>query len=101
MRTKFINIPENDIHIGKWWNYLVKFIIPVVCVVMLIWNTKNLLTGENPMDIFAVESLGTLLFQLAIYAVVAILLTKTVNEHTTHKYYNGETYPDIPKEHAE
>ena len=101
MRTKFINIPENDIHIGKWWNYLVKFIIPVVCVVMLIWNTKNLLTGENPMDIFAVESLGTLLFQLAIYAAVAILLTKTVNKHTTHKYYNGETYPDIPKEHAE
>ncbi len=99
MRRNFINIPENDIYVGKWWNHLLKYIIPAICVIMLAWNVMGLMAGDNVMNIFAVESLGTLLLQLAIYAAVAIALTSTVNKRTVNKYYNGETYPEIPKEH--
>lgn len=99
MRQSFVNIPENDLYIGKWWNYLVKFIIPAICVIMLIWNTLGLLAGDEVMNIFAAESLGTLLFQLVLYTAAAFALTNIVNKRTVNKYYNGEAYPDIPKEH--
>ncbi len=33
----------SDFKIGKWWNYMVKFVIPVVLIVLLAVNTVNLI----------------------------------------------------------
>lgn len=29
---------QSDFSVGKWWNYLIKFFVPIVLIVIMIWN---------------------------------------------------------------
>ncbi len=96
-RSTFINIPENELHCGKWWDILVKFVAPITAIVLIVWSFTGLLKGENPWNIFAVESAGTLLLQLGLYVVLSMILAGFINKSKTQQsYYNGKTFPDIP-----
>lgn len=99
VRETFINIPENELHCGKWWTWQLKFIAPGLSLFMVLWCIKGYLGKENMWSIFEVESFATLMVQLAIYLVVAVALSGLANKYTKHKYYNGKSYPEIPKEH--
>ena len=45
-RSELLNSRWNDIHIGKWWEYVVRYLIPLQFVVLLLWFSFDTLTQE-------------------------------------------------------
>lgn len=64
-RKKLINLKDNDFNIGPWFDYVVKFLIPVEAFILLFWWLYQSI-GWNPKgwyNPFNAESMGTCLFQ--------------------------------------
>ncbi len=86
-REDFINIPSSDIRIGKWWDYIMYFVLAEAVILMGWWmyqaiNFEDLGATFTPFSSFNV---GTLLVQWAIALVIFILLNpklagKTLDE---------------------
>ena len=105
-RNNFINIPENDLYCGKWWEIAVKYLAPIVSIVLIVWCLApfgwGYIGADNMWDFFAVESFATLVGQLLIWLVIAFIFANIINKNDKQKvYYNGETFPDIPEEYDE
>lgn len=103
-RSKFINIPENEFHCGSWWDICVKFIAPIVALVLIVWCLApfgwGYIGADNMWNFFQVESFLTLVVQLLIYLAISLILAKYVNDSKKQKvYYNGSTFPEIPEEY--
>ena len=101
MRTKYINIPENELNVGKWWDVCIKFIAPIMMGAMLIWETVNSIVYEeqwwNPL---LPTSTGTFLAQVALLAIIVICFNKKLASTIKHRYIDaGDPYPEIPPEH--
>jgi NSS family neurotransmitter:Na+ symporter len=77
-RTNIINGFGSDIKIGKWYNVVITYLVPVEVTVLLLWWLISSTTWDpewwNP---FHTENLGTCLFQWAIVLSLFILLNKT------------------------
>jgi len=74
-RTQLINTEGNDIAAGKWFNYIVMFLIPVEFVLLIGWWSWQAVSTYDPegwWNPFRVFSLGTCLFQWML-AIVAFL----------------------------
>ena len=102
IRKNLINIPENDLYVGKWWSYCIKYITPAICIIMIAWWTIQSFSWYEGADIWnplESASLGTWLAQATLYIVVAIFISKTINKETENVYFDGESYPPIPEEH--
>ncbi|HOI30579.1 MAG TPA: sodium-dependent transporter [Melioribacteraceae bacterium] len=76
-RIDFINGEGSDIFIGKWYNYIIKYLVPVQVVILLSWWLISSTTWDpewwNP---FHVENLGTCLAQWFLAISVFVLLNK-------------------------
>lgn len=98
MRTQLIN-PVSDIKANRSFNFLAGRFVPVLIgVVMIAWCIKAIGWDDNWWNPFRVSSLGTMLFQWAIVFVISIALNKVINRSIKHRYFNGETFDDIPDE---
>jgi len=76
-RTQLINTQGNDIAIGKWFNYIVMFLIPIEFVLLIGWWSWQAVTSYDPegwWNPFRVFSLGTCLLQWAIAIAVFFLM---------------------------
>ncbi|GAB4365350.1 MAG: sodium-dependent transporter [Calditrichia bacterium] len=76
-RDTVVNINEKDIRVGGWFDYILKFFIPVEAFVLLVWWLYRAV-GWNPggwYNPFGAETLGTCLFQW----MLAIVLLLTLN----------------------
>jgi NSS family neurotransmitter:Na+ symporter len=77
-RTEIINGFGSDIKIGKWYNVVITFLIPIEFTVLLLWWLISSTTWDpewwNP---FHPENLGTCLAQWFIILSVFFLLNKT------------------------
>lgn len=75
-RQELIEPAANDLPIGKWFDVLIKYVIPIEFAVMIVWWLYQATISDpqwwNP---FAVFTLGTCVFQWG----VAILLFKLAN----------------------
>jgi len=84
-RKKLINQIGNDINVGKWYEYLIKYIVPLEFIVLIIWWFWQAIGWSKEPDTapwwhpFGAGSLGTCLFQWAIVIVLLIILNKTIN----------------------
>lgn len=76
-RTSVINSFGSDIQIGKWFNFVLKFLIPLQAIVLLLWWLISSLNWDpdwlNP---FHLENAGTCLFQWGIALLIFIILNK-------------------------
>ena len=76
-RTEIINGIGSDVKIGKWYNFVIKFLIPLEAVFLLLWWLISSTTWDpqwwNP---FHAENLGTCLFQWFIVLTTFVLLNK-------------------------
>ncbi len=76
-RTDLINGDSSDIKIGKWYNFIIKYLIPFQAILLLSWWLISSVSWDsewwNP---FHVENAGTCIFQWSIVLFVFILLNK-------------------------
>ena len=86
-RKEFINGSGSDVKIGKWYNYIIGFFIPVQVVILILWWLISSVSWDpewwNP---FHAENAGTAIFQWAIALTVLIsinkyIVNKTLNEN--------------------
>lgn len=102
IRDNYINIPENELYVGAWWDVCVKFVAPAVIVIMIGWWTIQSIswypdTWWNPFETY---SMGTFFVQAGIYALIAFIFNNAIANSVKNKYFNGESYPPIPEEHS-
>ncbi len=76
-RTDLINGDSSDIKIGKWYNFIIKYLIPFQAILLLSWWLISSVSWDsewwNP---FHAENAGTCIFQWSIVLFVFILLNK-------------------------
>jgi len=77
-REKVINDEGSDIKIGKWYDVMMKYVVPLQAVVLIVWWLVSSVSWDaewwNP---FHIENAGTVLFQWGL--VIAVLLF--INKH--------------------
>jgi NSS family neurotransmitter:Na+ symporter len=79
-RQNFINVVSGDIKAGFWFDYLLKYFIPIEATVLIVWWLYRSI-GWNPhgwYNPFQTDSLGTCIFQWAIAIAVLILLNGVI-----------------------
>ena len=79
-RHNFINVVSGDLKIGVWFDYLLKYLIPIEASVLIIWWLYRSI-GWNPQGWYnplQTDSLGTCVFQWAIVIIMLILLNGLV-----------------------
>ena len=78
-RHELIN-ESGDIHIGRWWSLIVKYLIPLQVVVLVTWWFAQVIAAdpENWWNPLLPESVGTCLFQWGIVLLVLITLNSLV-----------------------
>lgn len=78
-REKILNDEFSEIKFGKWFNFLIKFIIPFQAVVLLIWWISSSFNWEkewyNP---FKPESAGTAIFQWLVVILILLMMNKKI-----------------------
>jgi NSS family neurotransmitter:Na+ symporter len=76
LRRDVVNADGCDLHVGKWWSFLIRVVVPLEAVILMIWWLKES-RGWDPsgwLNPFGVETVGTVLMQwaIAIIALVAV-----------------------------
>ena len=82
-RRELIN-ESGDIHVGRWWSLIVKYLIPLQVVVLVTWWFAQVITAdpENWWNPLVPESVGTCLFQWGIVLLVLISLNSLIVKRT-------------------
>jgi len=82
IREEIITRPEHKIRLGRWFDYLVKFILPLQLLAMLVWWFWDSYSSdpENWLNIFARLSIGTALFQWAVAVAIFILFNRIITK---------------------
>ncbi len=82
-RTEIINGEGSEVKIGKWYNIVIGFLIPLQVAVLLVWWLVSSASWDpewwNP---FHVENAGTCLFQWALVLGLFIFLNKYLSKKT-------------------
>ncbi|PIC63372.1 sodium-dependent transporter [Sporosarcina sp. P13] len=98
VRKEFINNPYTGMPIGKWWEYSIKYIAPVIIVIMFVWwSVQSIGWDDQWWNPFAALSLGTLILQGGLMLLISIIFNNRVSDSIQTKHYIGNGFPEIPK----
>lgn len=86
-REKYLNMPTNDLAVGSWYNWIMKFVIPVEAIVMLVWWFYQSVLWDpgswwKPLHQY---SLGTCLVQWAGLIIVLLIFNSMLNKWIANK----------------
>jgi len=87
-RTNLINTEGNDLAAGKWFNFIVTFLIPIEFVVMLgwwFWQAATVYDPEGWWHPFHTNSVGTCLLQWGVVIIIFILFNRWIANRTLGK----------------
>ena len=100
-RERFLNTPYDEFPIGRWYELVITVIAPLLTLFVLGgWIYQSLSADPDGLfDFFGTSSVGTLIFQGGLIVLVTILFNDKVANRIKNKYFNGETFPEIPPEH--
>jgi len=86
-REQILNSEKNEIKFGRWFNFLIMFLIPIQAIILLIWWITASFGWEaewyNP---FKPESAGTAIFQWIIVILILLLINKKIASKVTKDY---------------
>lgn len=88
MRRNLINSEGNDIDAGRWFNFIVMFLIPIEFVVLLTWWFWQAITTYDPegwWNPFRTFTMGTCLFQWGIAIIAFIFLNNWLYKKTVRE----------------
>jgi NSS family neurotransmitter:Na+ symporter len=85
-RTKIINGFGSDVRIGKWYNYVIGFLIPIQVAVLILWWLISSIGWDaqwwNP---FHSENFGTVIFQWMIVLTLFVVMNKFLVKRVMNK----------------
>lgn len=99
-REKFLD-RYDEFHLGRWFDLTITIIAPLLSIFVLgAWVYQSISADPaSALDPFGISSVGTLLLQGALIVIVTVLFNDKVAARVKNKYFNGETFPEIPPEH--
>ena len=79
-RETQLNHEHSDIRIGKWWDVVITFVVPAEAVLLAAWWLYQSYhwAKEAWLDPFAVDNVGTVIFQFAIVLGTLCLLNRWI-----------------------
>lgn len=74
-RRKLVNSEGSDLQVGRWYNYIVGYLIPVQVLILVTWWFWQVIQAdpENWWNPFQVESVGTCLLQWSALIALALI----------------------------
>ena len=77
-RSTELNHAHSNIRIGRWWDFVISFVVPAEAVLLTLWWLYQSMqwAGKGWLNPFGVDNVGTVLFQFAIVIVLLLLLNK-------------------------
>ena len=79
VRFEEINTPWTDFKLGKWYT-ICTYLAPIVTIYLLYDTVKAMLEEQNRWQVFGTDwSLGTVLFQFALYIIIGLLTMSYFN----------------------
>ncbi len=100
-RERFLNTPYDEFPVGRWFDIVITVVAPLLTITVLIgWIYQSI--SANPAEafnIFGSATVGALASQGALIILVTILFNDKVANRIKNKYFNGETFPELPPEH--
>ena len=80
-RSHLINQTGNDLNIGRWYDVIIKYIIPFEFVVLIVWWFWHSVSWSNNWwNPFETYSLGTCVFQWSIVILVFLIFNRQINK---------------------
>lgn len=76
-----LNAMKNDWKLGKWWDYIISYFIPVAALILLIWWMFLAITQFAPgewLNPFNPYSIATMWMQWLILLAVLLLFNKSI-----------------------
>ena len=80
-RSELVNTAPNDLRVGKWYSFLIKYVIPIEFVVLIVWWSYQSVTVYEPeswWNPLKPSSLGTCIFQWGIAIGLFMLFNKKI-----------------------
>ncbi len=80
-RRDFVNLPGNDLTIGRWYDVVITVVIPVLFAAMIVWWFYQSVTSYDPegwWNPFHRFSLGTCVLQWGVVVLLLILFNRRV-----------------------
>lgn len=84
LRKEHLNHENSDIHIGRWWDVVITFLIPVLAVFLFVWFLISWKDTVKPSERkkwllpFETYNVGTVLFQVSVVLVLLILCNRWI-----------------------
>lgn len=76
-RNEVINGFGSDFKIGRWFNFLIKYLIPIQAITLLIWWLGSSFSWDSQwLNPFRTENFGTVVFQWGIVIILLLVFNK-------------------------
>lgn len=100
-REKFLNTAHSEFPVGRWFDVTITVIAPLLAILVLVgWIYQSIAADPTQaFNIFGSGTVGALVTQGGLILLVTILFNDKVADRIKNKYFNGETFPEIPPEH--
>lgn len=99
VRTVYLNNKYTGLRIGKWWEYSIKFLVPIFIGIVFIWLCiGSLSSGDNWWTPFSSYNLGTFIFQGALMAIICFIFNNKCADSIKNKYMKDDgLFPEVPE----
>jgi NSS family neurotransmitter:Na+ symporter len=97
-RAEQINHGYSNIHIGAWWDWMIKFLVPAEAIILMGWWMWQV-RGEGALNPFGIENIGTIIFQWGIALALLLFFNKRLAKVApieTAEMDAGRMPPSIP-----
>jgi NSS family neurotransmitter:Na+ symporter len=74
-RETQLNHEHSDVRIGRWWDFVIRVLVPFQAVALIIWWMYQV-RGPGWLDPFGIENMGTIILQWGLAIVVLLFLNK-------------------------
>ena len=82
-RDELVNTDDRSYTLGKWWEVVIKYVVPIEVITLLTWWMYQSASVENWYDPISTFSLATVLLQWGVAMGLFLLYNRKIAEKTT------------------